>query len=130
MTLHMGQVGSAGDKHQWAAGRQDAVSMAGFIEALVGSAFGIEHSALHARGRGAAEVAFARQVAIYLSRVRLGLSYAAAGHLFDRDRTTAAHACRVIEERREESTLDSLLDCLERAIDIRRQADGWWSERT
>ena len=103
--------------------------MTHFVETLVESAFGVAGSALHAPGRGAAEVAFARQVAIYLSRVRLGLSYSAAGRFFGRDRTTAAHACRVIEERREDCALDSLLDCLERAIDVRQHADGGWGDR-
>ncbi len=124
------QVGCEGKEVQRAIARQEAASATHFVEALVESAFGIAGSALHAPGRGAARVAFARQVAIYLSRVRLGLSYSAAGRFFGRDRTTAAHACRVIEERREESSLDSLLDCLERAIDIRRQTDGSWGDRT
>ena len=126
MTL---QVGSEGNRNQWALGRSEAALMTRFVETLVESAFGITPLALHAPGRGAARVAFARQVAIYLSHVRLGLSYSAAGRFFGRDRTTAAYACRVIEERREESSLDSLIDCLERAIDIRGQADGGRSER-
>ncbi len=126
MTL---QVGIEGKKGQAAAARREAVPMTGFVEMLVESAFGIARSALHAPGRGAARVAFARQVAIYLSHVRLGLSYSAAGRFYGRDRTTAAHACRVIEERRENATLDSLIDCLERAIDIRRQADAAWGDR-
>ena len=99
MTL---QVGSEGNKGQWLIRRQEVVATARFIEALVESAFGIARSALHAPQRGTAEVAFARQVAIYLVHVRLGLTYAAAGRFFGRDRTTAAYACRVIEERREE----------------------------
>ena len=119
------QVGCEGNENQRAAGRSSRdVLMAHFVETLVESAFGIAESALHAPGRGAAHVAFARQVAIYLTRVRLGLSYSAAGRFFGRDRTTAAHACRVIEERREDYALDSLLDCLERAIDLRQQSDG------
>ena len=126
MTL---QVGSEGNKGQWLIRRQEVVATAGFIEALVESAFGIARSALHAPQRGTAEVAFARQVAIYLVHVRLGLTYAAAGRFFGRDRTTAAYACRVIEERREESALDSLIDCLERAIDVRRQADAARGDR-
>jgi chromosomal replication initiation ATPase DnaA len=123
------QAGTDGNKRQRAIARRDAVSMTRFVEALVESAFGIARPALHAPGRGAARVAFARQVAMYLSRVRLGLSYSAAGRFFGRDRTTAAHACRVIEERREDSSIDSLIDCLERAIDMRRQADAAWSDR-
>ncbi len=89
------QAGTEGNKRRWAIARQDAASMARFVEGLVESAFGIARPALHAPGRGAARIAFARQVAIYLSHVRLGLSYSAAGRFFGRDRTTAAHACRV-----------------------------------
>ncbi len=126
MTL---QVGSGENKWQWANGRPEAAPLIHFVETLVESTFGVTHAALCARGRGAAEVAFARQVAIYLSCVRLGLSYSAAGRFFGRDRTTAAHACRVIEERRDESSLNSLLDCLERAIDIRRQTDCTCGDR-
>ena len=123
------QAGTEGNREQRTVGRSRDAQMTHFVETLVESAFGVAGSALHAPGRGAAEVAFARQVAIYLSRVRLELSYSAAGRFFGRDRTTAAHACRVIEERREDSALDSLLDCLERAIDVRQHADGGWSER-
>ena len=92
--------------------------MARFIEALVASAFGIPEPALRMPGRGRAPVAFARQVAIYLAHTRLRLGYAGAGRLFQRDRTTATHACRVIEERREDGSLDTILDCLERSIDL------------
>ena len=108
----------------------DVLSMNRFVEALVGSAFGATRSALHARGRGEARVAFARQVAIYLCHVELGLSFSAAGNLYGRDRTTASHACHVIEERREDAGLDSLLDCLERAIDLRCQLDAGQADRT
>ncbi len=126
MTL---QVGSGGSRNQWLAEPAEAALMTHFVEGLVESAFGVAGPALHAPGRGAAKVAFARQVAIYLSHVRPGLNYSTAGRLFGRDRTTAAYACRVIEERREDSSLDSLIDCLERAIDIRRETDGVRGER-
>ena len=122
------QAGTEENRRQRAIARQDVASMTRFVEGLVESAFGIAHSALHAPGRGAAKIAFARQVAMYLCCVRLGHSCSAAGRFFGRDRTTAAHACRVIEERRENSSVDSLIDCLERAIDMRRQADAAWSD--
>ena len=92
--------------------------MVGFVQALVASAFDVRPAAILSRRRGAAPVAFARQVAIYLSCTRLGLSYSAAGRMFGRDRTTATHACRIVEERREEANLDTVLDCLERSIDL------------
>ena len=88
------------------------------LESVVAPAFGVTPGMLRKAGRGCAKVAFARQVAIYLAHTRLGLSYAEAGDCFRRERTTAAHACRQVEERREDLRLDTFLDCLERSIDL------------
>ena len=82
----------------------------------VAAAFRAEPVALVAPTRGPARVALARQVAIYLLRTRLHMSYEEAGACFARDRTTAAHACHRIEERREDPGFDTLIDCLELAI--------------
>jgi chromosomal replication initiation ATPase DnaA len=96
-------------------GRKQAVRV---LESMVALAFGVAPEDLQESTRGRAQVAFARQVAIYLAHTRLGLSYRDAGECFDRDRTTAAHACRTVEERRDDHSLDTLLDCLERSIDV------------
>jgi chromosomal replication initiation ATPase DnaA len=85
------------------------------LASLVGSALSVEPGKLCGRGRGTAEIAYARQVALYLAHTTLGLSYTEAGSLFGRDRTTAAHACRRIEDRREQARTDQFVDCLERA---------------
>lgn len=86
------------------------------LEALVALAFRVTAAAMRAPSRGPAEVAFARQVAMYLACTRLGVSYTDAGAAFGRDRTTAAHACRLVEERRDDPRIDSVLDYLERAV--------------
>jgi chromosomal replication initiation ATPase DnaA len=89
-----------------------------YVEILVASAFGVGRDALKGPNRGCAPVAFARQVAIYLAHTSLGLPYAVAGAFFRRDRTTAAYACRTVEDRREDPRIDTVLDCLECAIDL------------
>jgi chromosomal replication initiation ATPase DnaA len=96
----------------------EAAGAGPFIESLVSAAFGLNPAALREPRRGAERVALARQIGMYLAHTRLGLNYTAAGALFGRDRTTAAHAVREIEERRENLTLDSMLDCLERSVDV------------
>ncbi len=88
------------------------------LGALVGAALSVAPDALSDRGRGPARLAFARQIAMYLAHTQLGLSFTAAGQLFGRDRTTARHACRQVEDRREDPRVDSMLDCLERAIGL------------
>ena len=108
-------------------GRRDQAA-AQQIEALVASAFSVAPETMHAPRRGVARAAFARQVAIYLNHTHLGLSYAEAASLFGRDRTTAAHACRTVEERREDPRIDAIVDVLERAIS--NWADGVGESRT
>ncbi len=50
---------------------------------------------------------------MYLCHVGFSLSFEAIGRLFGRDRTTVAHACRVIEERREDIWFDCRVTTLE-----------------
>jgi hypothetical protein len=83
------------------------------LEEAAALAFGVPPDELRARSRRGAQVAFARQSAMYLAHVVLGLNYREVGELFRRDRTTAAHACRCVEDRRDDPTIDVRLDMLE-----------------
>lgn len=92
----------------WLKGRPRTV-----IEGAVAQVFGVAHADLGQATRGQARVALARQVAMYLAHVACGLSFTDVGHLFRRDRTTVAHACGVIEDRRDDPTFDRVLELLE-----------------
>jgi chromosomal replication initiation ATPase DnaA len=52
---------------------------------------------------------------MYLARVTLGLSYRDVAAGFGRDPRTVVHACRRIEDRREDPRLDAAMTSLERA---------------
>ena len=86
------------------------------IEQAVIQVFGIAYKDLRRTTRGRAKVALARQVAMYLAHVGCGLSLTETGRLFERDRTTVAHACGVIEDRRDDPIFDRALDLLEWAV--------------
>lgn len=86
------------------------------VEQVVALAFGVPAGELRAPTRRKAQVAFARQVAMYLAHVAYGLSLTEVGTLFGRDRTTVAHACTIVEDRRDEPDFDRSLDHLEAAI--------------
>jgi hypothetical protein len=86
------------------------------IEQAVVQVFGVGYNDLRRSTRGRAKVALARQVAMYLAHVGCGLSLTETGRLFSRDRTTVAHACGVIEDRRDDPTFDRALDLLEWAV--------------
>lgn len=101
--------------------------LCGAVEAAVAATFAVPVKQLRRRSRGAASVAFARQSAMYLAHVALRLTYAEIGEGFGRDRTTAAYACRLIEERRDDPVIDGLLEALEEVCQslLRRHArDG------
>ncbi len=65
--------------------------------------------------RGDRDVAYARQVAMYLAHVAFGMSLARVATGFDRDRSTVAHACHIIEDKRDDSDFDAWIDALEAA---------------
>ena len=86
------------------------------VKAAVAATFTVPIAELYAPTRRRAEVALARQSAMYLAHVALGLNFTEVGRAFGRDRTTAAHACKTIEDRREETHLDIALADLEQAL--------------
>ncbi len=55
-------------------------------------------------------------MAMYLAHVACGLSLTEVGALFDRDRTTVAHGCGVIEDLRDDPATDRTLMNLEAAL--------------
>jgi chromosomal replication initiation ATPase DnaA len=79
-------------------------------------AFQVPLRELRARTRRRAPIAFARQVAMYLAHVAYGLTLTEVGILFTRDRTTVAHACGLVEDRRDDPIFDIFLDHLEISI--------------
>ncbi len=79
----------------------------------VGQVFGIGSGELHRTTRGTAPMALARQVAMYLAHVVFGLRLREVGQMFERDRTTVAHACGLVEDRRDDPRFDRALDLLE-----------------
>ncbi len=86
------------------------------IEQAVVQVFGVGREDLHRLSRGRAKVALARQVAMYLAHVACGMTLTDTGRLFGRDRTTVAHACGVIEDRRDDPLFDRALDLLEWSV--------------
>ena len=55
-----------------------------------------------------------RQIAMYVCHVALQFSLSEVGQAFNRDRTTVAYACRVIEDRRDDRAFDEFVASIER----------------
>lgn len=66
-----------------------------------------------AHTRGQAKISFGRQIAMYLCHVSYKMPMVRIAHALHRDRSTVAHACRVIEDCRDDPAWDQILDQLE-----------------
>lgn len=66
--------------------------------------------------RGTADIAYARQIAMYAVYVGFGISLARVANAFGRDRSTVAYACHQIEDRRDDPSLDTWLDRLDATL--------------
>ena len=95
------------------------------IDPAVALVFEVNSEELGAATRRSPRAAFARQVAMYLAHVVCGLSMTEVGVLFSRDRTTVAHACEVVEDRRDDPELDRRVERLECAVAALAGALDW-----
>ncbi len=111
-----------GGGRRWGGGRKPDRE-ARLVITLVCRQAGVEPDMLMHRSRCVAEVAFARQLAMYLMNVVLQKSMTDVGLLFGRDRTTVRHACAVIEDRREDRGFDEDVNRLEDIINAAIEAN-------
>jgi chromosomal replication initiation ATPase DnaA len=84
--------------------------------AVTSFALGVEPDEIMGDLRGSAEIAFARQVAMYLCHVAFELSLSRVAAAFGRDRSTVAHACHIIEDRRDDEAFEYWIDALEASL--------------
>ncbi len=54
---------------------------------------------------------------MYLAHTKFGIPYADVAAYFKRDRTTVAHACQLVEDKRDEVEFDTHLSRMETLID-------------
>ena len=82
--------------------------------ALTAAALDTTTDEINGDGRSTRAV-FARQVAMYVAVVGFGMSYARVAGALGRDRSTVAHACHAIEDRRDDASFDRWIAALEQS---------------
>lgn len=83
----------------------------------VAAATGVSYCDFFAPSRMRLRTAEARQLAMYLCHVLLGMTMTQVGHFFGRDRTTVAYACAQVEDGRDEGgSSDTRIAALEAEI--------------
>lgn len=89
---------------------------ASFVTDLVALATGVPAAQIRSRTRNNARAARARQMSMYLAHVSFDWPLARVGAAFGRDRTTAGHGCRLIEDLRDDPLFDAGLEGLEACL--------------
>lgn len=92
---------------------EDRAYLAG---ALVAYALGLKLEAVLSVERGNPVHARARHIAMYLTHTGCGMSLARVARAFGRDRSTVSHACRIIEDYREDADFDTWIEQLASGI--------------
>jgi chromosomal replication initiation ATPase DnaA len=95
------------------------VAAAHLAACVAGFALRVPHQNIVDARRGSSDAAFARQVAMYLCHVGFEWSLARVAAAFGRDRSTVAHACHAVEDRRDDARFDSWIGGVE---DLLREA--------
>jgi len=89
-----------------------------FLLQAVARVFEVDIDDLIAPTRGNANIARARQVLMYLAHVVCRLTLTDVGKMLQRDRTTVAHACQVVEDCREDFEFDRAVELLEQTVQM------------
>ena len=87
-----------------------------FVIDVVSHATGILPTEILSASRNNAKAARARQIAMYLAYITYQWPLARIGTAFRRDRTTAGHACRLVEDLRDDRAFDRELDRMEACL--------------
>lgn len=95
--------------------RRDRLTV-GFVTHLVSLATGVPAAEITAPRRASQAAVRARQLAIYLTHITFHWPLARVAFAFGRDRTTCGHACRKIEDMREDAAFDRRLADLEACL--------------
>lgn len=80
---------------------------------LIAFALGQRVEEILAEGRGRPAISFARHVAMYLCHVAMDMSLARVARAFGRDRSTVAHGCHIVEDKRDDADFDAWMEQLE-----------------
>lgn len=92
---------------------QNDMALAKLVMAAVSLEFGILGVEIHSPTKGSSRASFARQICMYLTHIVFEINFSRVGRVFGRDRSTVSHACRVVEEYRDDPLIDEKLDKLE-----------------
>ena len=92
------------------------LARAHLIVSTVSLEFAVPESGILSHLKGTSEVSYSRQIAMYLMHCIFGTSKTRIAEIFGRHFSTVSHACKVIEEDRDDPVFDDKLISLENRL--------------
>jgi chromosomal replication initiation ATPase DnaA len=84
------------------------------MQDILAACFSVSGRELRAQGRTRAEICRVRQIGMYVAHVIAGLSMFEVGCGFQRDRSTVAYACHLVEDLRDDPDFERVMLMIER----------------
>jgi chromosomal replication initiation ATPase DnaA len=94
--------------------REEVMEICEAMQDVLAACFSVPGRELRAQGRARAEICRVRQIGMYVAHVIAGLSMLEVGLGFQRDRSTVAHACHLIEDLRDDPDFERVILMIER----------------
>ena len=94
--------------------RDEVMETCEAMQDILAACFSVSGRELRAQGRTRAEICRVRQIGMYVAHVIAGLSMIEVGLGFQRDRSTVAHACHLIEDLRDDPDFERVIVMIER----------------
>lgn len=107
------RIGLASDGPQ---AEEYAQSAGALVIRLVSTLEKTDPDAMRKTSRGKADICLARQMAMYLMHTVFSCSYHHVSAFFKRDRTTISHACKLVEDLRDNEEFDKRLEAMENLL--------------
>ncbi len=97
------------------------------MQDILAACFSVSGRELRAQGRTRAEICRVRQIGMYVAHVIAGLSMYEVGLGFQRDRSTVAHACHLVEDLRDDPDFERAILMIERIAEaaFARGGERW-----
>ena len=94
--------------------RDEVIEICEAMQDVLAACFSVSGRELRAQGRARSEICRVRQIGMYVAHVIAGLSMLEVGCGFQRDRSTVAHACHLVEDLRDDPEFERVIQMIER----------------
>ncbi len=97
---------------------EEVIELCEAMQDVLAACFSVSGKEIRSQDRCRSEISRIRQIGMYVTHVVVGLTMLEVGRGFQRDRSTVAHACHVIEDMRDDPDSERIIHMVEKIAEI------------